>query len=61
MIEFMPYLGWLLCGFIAGTVFGMSLVLTFAVWWSRMNQKREQKKTQGYHTGVQDPPYYNPN
>ncbi len=56
MIEFMPYLGWLLCGFVAGSFFGAFSVVTFAVWWSRVQpaQKKVQKDQ-----AVNLPPYYN--
>ena len=66
MNEFMPYLGWLLCGFITGAAAGvgsMVLFMLYAVWFAQRVEKKEQEEALEHQDGVQeqDPPYYQPN
>ncbi len=61
MYEFMPYLGWLLCGLIMGAVGGVGSMVLFAVWFSGRMKKKEREDIMNNPQGVDGYPYHTPN
>lgn len=59
MNELMPYLGWLLCGFVMGAVCGVGSTVLFAIWFSRRVKKKEREDIMNNPQDLQ--PHYHPN